>query len=54
MFYSATLHVHLECQQEGEQELVVLIQSTAGVFEHFVSQELNDVLNPLGWDRRLV
>ena len=50
----ATLDVNLERQKQGKQELVVLVQTTAGIFKHLVSQELDNVLDSLRWDRRFL
>ena len=46
----AHLLVDLEGQEEGEKELVILVETPAGVPEDFVRQLADDVGNPLGWD----
>ena len=51
MFDIATIEVNFERQKEGEQELVVFIQSSTGVTECFKCQVFNDVVYPFGVDR---
>lgn len=54
VFDLAKLHVNLEGQQEGEEELVILIQTTGCVLEHLIRHEFNDVSNTLGRYRTLL
>ena len=50
---SVALKRDFERQKESEEELVVLIKTTAGVTEHLKSQIVNDILNPLTGNWRL-
>ena len=54
VFNLAALHVNLECQEDGEQELMVLIQTTSRVFKHLVRHVLDDVGYTLGCDWALL
>ena len=54
MFYGCFLQAYLEGQEKCEQELVLLIETTAGVAEHTKRQVVNDVVNTFAGDRRLV
>lgn len=47
------LQVDLECQQQGEEELVVLVEAPGRVAEHLVGEVLHDVAKALGGDLRL-
>ena len=54
VFDAAFLQADLERQEQREQELVALVESPAGVLEHFKGQELDDVVDPLGGNGRFV
>ena len=54
MLDGSTLQANLEWEKKSEEELVLLIQSSAGVAEDLKSQVVNDVLDPLAWDRRFL
>ena len=41
------LHVYLESQEESEEELVLLVQTSGGVVPHCLRQEIYDVFYSL-------
>lgn len=43
MFDPAALHVNLQRQQQGEEELVFFVQAPGRVLEHLKGHELYDV-----------
>ena len=51
MLYAAILQPNLQRQQESEEELVVLIESSTGVLEHFICEVVNDALDTLAGNR---
>ena len=54
MLDGSTLQANLEWEEKSEEELVILVQSSAGVVEDLKGQVVNDVLDPLAWDRRFL
>lgn len=50
MLDSPTVEAYLEGQEESEEELVSLVQSTARVAKHFKCKIVNDVFNTLAWN----
>lgn len=47
VFDSVALHVDLEREQQGEQELVFLIQPSGSILVHLEGHVLDDVGDPL-------
>jgi len=47
------LHIDFQCQQQGEEEFVFLIQSTTRVFKNVVRQTCDDVGDSFRRDWRL-
>lgn len=45
MPHVAFLQANLECQQQCEQKLVVLVESSARILEHFKCEAVNDAIN---------
>lgn len=50
MLHPVPLEVDLQGKQEGEQELVFLIQPTGSVLVHLIGHVLDDAGNPLAGD----
>ena len=51
---ASAIEVYLQGEQQGEEELVVLVEATAGVAESLKCQVLNDVSDTLLGDGRFV
>lgn len=54
MFDGSLLQANLEGEEEGEEELVLLIEPSTGVAEHTERQVVDDVLDTLAGDWGLV
>lgn len=51
MFDSVAPHVNLQRQQQGEEELVLLVQAPRRILEHLEGHKLDDVADALAGDR---
>lgn len=47
---SVALHIDLQCQQQGEQELVLLVQASCCILIHLKGHKLYDVGNTFAGD----
>ena len=54
MLYFILLDIYLQCEEHGEEELVVFIQSTTRVLEHLICQEVYNVMYSLTIHWRLL
>jgi len=54
VFDISSLKVLLECEEENQQELVVLVETTACVAEHLECQIFNHIVQSLGGKWRLL
>lgn len=54
MPHAAILQANLERQQQGEQKLVVFIESSTRILEDFVGKIVNDALDTLASYGRVV
>lgn len=48
------LQINFQREQQSEEELMLFVQTTRRVTEHFKCQVLNDVLDSLGGNRRFL
>lgn len=53
VFDSVALHVDFQRQQQGEQELVLLIQTPGRIIVHLVSHVVDDFADPFACDGTL-
>lgn len=51
MFDPVALHVDLQCQQQSEEELVLLVQASCCILTHLKGHKLDDVGNAFASDR---